>query len=115
MGDASETYDERAARYERGDIDVSPHAKIYSGEDASRRGRQLIEMVLDEDELAELETAIRRGRPSVGAVGPRGESPKRQVRLPVDLDRALTERAEKEQRNRSDVIRDALSSYLRAS
>ncbi|WP_110589838.1 ribbon-helix-helix protein, CopG family [Microbacterium suaedae] len=111
----NETREERAARYERGDIDISPDTKIRSGDEAAARGRALIEASLDPAELAELDKAIGRGRPSVGAKGARGESPKRQVRLPVDLDRALTERAEREHRPVAAIMRDALTDYLRAS
>lgn len=55
------------------------------------------------------------GRPNLnGDVGV-GPSPKRQVRLPIGLDQALTERAKRERRNASEIIRDALDAYLRAS
>ncbi|MBP2437870.1 ribbon-helix-helix protein, CopG family [Microbacterium amylolyticum] len=110
-----ETPEERAERYERGDIDISPNATISSGDEAARRGRAVVESALDADELAELDAAIRRGRPSLGQAAARGESPKRQVRLPEELDRALTERAKREHRKASAVIRDALTEYLRAS
>ncbi len=56
-----------------------------------------------------------RGRHSLGAGAHRGVSPKRQVRLPVELDRALTERAERERTSASEVMRAALAQYLRAS
>lgn len=55
-----------------------------------------------------------RGRHSLGAGAHRGVSPKRQVRLPVELDRALTERAERECTSASEVMREALAQYLRA-
>lgn len=53
------------------------------------------------------------GRPSLSGRPGSGPSPKRQVRLSRELDAALTARALKEHRNASDVIRDALDSYLR--
>ena len=41
-----------------------------------------------------------------------GTSPKRQVRLPAQLDAALMARAAAEGRRPSDVVRAALSAYL---
>jgi predicted transcriptional regulator len=111
----TETREERAARYERGDVEVSPNARIYEGDEAAARGRALMEAALDPEELAELERLTRGGRPSVGSSAARGESPKRQVRLPVELDAELTRRAKAEQRRPSEIMRDALTQYLSAS
>jgi len=61
---------------------------------------------------AELDTVTRRGRPSLSGAG---TSPKRQVRLPADLDAALQERARAEGRKPSAVMREALARYLDAS
>lgn len=58
---------------------------------------------------------IAAGRPSLNGSTGAGPSPKRQVRLPTALDDALTERAEREHRKASEIIRDALDAYLRAS
>lgn len=55
------------------------------------------------------------GWPSVDGSMARGHSPVRQVRLPRDLDALLSQRAQAENRKRSEVIREALSAYLRAS
>lgn len=52
------------------------------------------------------------GRPSLSGRQGLGPSPKRQVRLPRDLDAALTERTQTEHRGASDIIRDALTEYL---
>ncbi|WP_423753856.1 CopG family ribbon-helix-helix protein [Actinomyces israelii] len=41
-----------------------------------------------------------------------GRSPKRQVRLPEDLDAALQARIDAEQRTASEIMRDALTQYL---
>lgn len=113
MTKLTETRDERAARYERGDIEVSPSAEVFSGDEAAHRGRAIIDAALDPAELAELERLTARGRPSVGSDIPRGTSRKRQVRLPDGLDRALVERAAREHRNTSAIMRDALTEYLR--
>ncbi|KDA04529.1 gamma-glutamyltransferase [Microbacterium sp. CH12i] len=55
------------------------------------------------------------GRPGLSGRPGAGPSPKRQVRLSKELDAALTARALLEHRNASDIIRDALDSYLRAA
>lgn len=103
---------QRRERWVRDGIDITPDMKVYSDEEAAQRGRALVESAIDADELAELDRLITLGRPSVGAAKPRGESPKRQVRLSEELDRALTERHEREKRSRSAIMRDALTKYL---
>ncbi|GGH51201.1 ribbon-helix-helix protein, CopG family [Microbacterium album] len=65
------------------------------------------------DELIEIARGL--GRPSVGSTRPRGESPKLQVRLPHELDEQLRRRAAAEHRRPSEIMRDALAQYLRAS
>lgn len=112
---AHEIRDERRERWARDGIDITPEMNAYGGEEAARRGRALVESAVDADELAELDRLITRGRPSIGAEEPRGESPKRQVRLPEELDHALTERAEREHRSASAIMRDALAKYLQGA
>ena len=53
-----------------------------------------------------------RGRPSLSGKTSSGPSPKRQVRLPHELDALLRARAEAEHRKPSDLMRDALTEYL---
>jgi len=107
-----ETAAQRRERWVRDGVDITPDMKVYSDEEAAERGRALVESAIDADELAELDRLIALGRPSVGATRPRGESPKRQVRLPNDLDQALAERAKRDHLTPSAVIRDALTKYL---
>ncbi len=49
------------------------------------------------------------GRPSLGRTG---TSPSRTLRLPRELDEALVARAAAEHRKPSEIVREALSSYL---
>lgn len=107
-----ETPEERAARYERGDFEISPDAVIQS-RDEFREGDPDFE--LDPADLAELDRLRTVGRPSLSGSNGTGRSPKRQVRLPIDLDAELTRRAEAEHRKPSEILRDALVQYLRAS
>ena len=80
------------------------------------------EPITDElvDELAaraeagfDVEEILRRrgGRPTMGSSAASVES----VRLDPELSDALRERAEREERTNSDLIRDALRRYLQAS
>lgn len=58
------------------------------------------------------ELAAMMGRPSLNGTPGGGASPKRQVRLPHDLDAALDARAARDGRQPSAIIRDALTEYL---
>ncbi len=62
-----------------------------------------------------LEHAISGGRPSLSGKNSTGPSPKRQVRLPMELDTALTNRARAEAKTPSELIRIAVAAYLHAS
>ena len=66
-----------------------------------------------EEDLARRFVILRRrgGRPPMGSAAAAVES----VRLDPELNQALRERAEKEGRTNSDLIRDALRLYLHAS
>ena len=72
-------------------------------------GRAFLEGILGK---AEVDRVAGRGRPALGAAG---VSPTRTVRLPRELDDALVARAKVEHRRPSEIMRDALSTYLRAS
>lgn len=61
------------------------------------------------------EVHSRLGRPGLGGTSSAGRSPKRQVRLPRDLDQLLDQRAAEQHRTPSELMRDAIDSYLHAS
>ncbi|KRE74461.1 ribbon-helix-helix protein, CopG family [Arthrobacter sp. Soil762] len=84
--------------------DIGPEARI-SKADGPEAGRSLLEAALGSPE------AVRRavGKPSLSA---KGTSPSRSLRLPEDMDAKLVEQAQKEHRNPSAIIRDALAEYL---
>lgn len=100
---------DRAAREE---FSPAVTGGAYEGDEATREARDLLDDIIGSDEL---DRAIGRGRPALGGRAGSGPSPKRQVRLPQELDELLTERAAAEHRKPSDVMRDALNAYLRAS
>lgn len=110
--DKHESPDERAARYERGDFEISPDALI---QDRAEFIAGDPDFALDAADLAELDRLRAGGRPSLSGPSVSGPSPRRQVRLPVALDAALTRRAAAEGRRPSEIMRDALEQYLRAS
>lgn len=73
-------------------------------------GRSLVESIVGADELEQI--VPRGGRPSLGGQAGTGPSPKRQVRLPRDLDDRLVARAADEHRDLSEIMRDAIAEYL---
>jgi hypothetical protein len=84
----------------------------------TRSGVPLTDGVLDAlveraEEGADVDEVIRRrgGRPPMGSAAATVES----VRLDPELSRSLRDQAEREGRTNSDVIREALRRYLRAS
>lgn len=75
---------------------------------------EMVEALAAEAERGyDVDEIVRRrgGRPLMGSAAARVES----VRLDPELSEALRERAEQEGRTNSDVIREALRRYLRAS
>lgn len=101
-----------AQQIERDDYEprASDHGVALEGGEAAAYSRALLEDLLGADAL---NAAIGRGRPSLSG-GRRGESPKRQVRLPADLDARLLERAAAEETTASAIIRRAIDMYLEA-
>ncbi|HEV7184132.1 MAG: ribbon-helix-helix domain-containing protein [Actinomycetales bacterium] len=100
----------RAAGWAEG-IDGIPEDATVVDATAGNDGRRLMEELLGSPEA--VERAM--GRPSVDGSMTAGHSPVRQVRLSRELDEMLTARAEAEHRKRSEVIREALTSYLRSA
>lgn len=64
-----------------------------------------------EQDLQELIAQV--SRDGLSALPSTGLSRKRRVRLPQDLDALLTERAQRDHRKPSAIIRDAIDAYLR--
>ncbi len=92
------------------DAGLIPHGARVVRSTGDGAGRALIENALGG---ADTLTRALGGRPALDGQTGGGASPKRQVRLPRDLDALLTERAEVEHRKPSDIMRDALSAYLK--
>lgn len=84
----------------------------------TRSGKSITDDVVDElasraEEGFDVDEMIRRrgGRPPMGSAASSVES----VRLDPELSEALRHRADREGRTSSDIIREALRRYLRAS
>jgi hypothetical protein len=90
------------------DFTTDPDAVVTRGE-GPEPGRAFLAPFMSP---AELDTVTGRGRPSLSGAG---TSPKRQVRLPADLDAALEERARAEGRKPSAVMREAIENYLKSA
>ena len=101
---------ERASlAYEQSPAPVDPD-QVLEGDAAAASGRSLLEDVLGGPSAVERALG---GRPPLTPKAPKGHrSPVRSLRLPEELSRRLDERAEKEGRRPSDVLRDALTGYL---
>lgn len=102
-------FEQASLAYEQSPALVDPeHALV--GEAAAASGRRMLEDVLGGPSA--LERALG-GRPPLTPRAPKGHrSPVRSLRLPEELSKRLDERAEKEGRRPSDVLRDALTGYL---
>jgi hypothetical protein len=98
---------------ESDDFHIPAHATVTEGPAAAAEGRAVLEAALGGSEA--LERAISGGRPSLSGKKRSGPSPKRQVRLPIELDTALTNRARAEAKTPSELIRVAVAAYLHAS
>ncbi|TFH68136.1 ribbon-helix-helix domain-containing protein [Cellulomonas sp. HD19AZ1] len=100
-------FDELSRRVESADFALPRGAKVRSGGPGA--GRDFLAQYMSPDEL-DAATRRGRGRPSLSGAG---KSPSRQTRLPHDLDDLLVERANREGRSISDVLRAAVEDYLR--
>lgn len=108
-----EFYAAWAADVERDDYEPdTSNATVYVGAEAARQGRELLLSVMTEEELDRITGP---GRPSLSGTVGDGPSRKRQVRLPAQLDEQLELRIAAEGRGASEILRDALEQYLRAS
>ncbi|MGG7464785.1 ribbon-helix-helix protein, CopG family [Plantibacter sp. YIM 135347] len=123
-------YAELAARMEAGDFGPIPTApvstEVEAGAELDELLAQLDDRGIDQSaptpappassetvDAAEVRKVL--GRPSLSGTDGAGLSPKRQVRLPADLNALLDARAAAEHRNASEIMRDALVMYLHAS
>lgn len=93
---------EAAAAWAENEMELKTNSTTARyGTAAARHGQEALERALG-------------GRPSIDPVSERGHhSPKRQVRLPSDVDNALVALAAAQHRTLSAVMRDALADYVR--
>lgn len=113
-----------ADRMERGDfgpIDAVPDTGEGPDFDALLTGVTVDEsqstppLPAETDRIGADEVRATLGRPGLSGNPGTGRSPKRQVRLPRDLDQLLDQRAALEHRTASEIMRDAIGQYLHAS
>lgn len=105
----TEKYDKLAARAERGDLAVKP-GTVRRGEPARAAARSAL---MEATGAATPQEAVRLsvGRPSVGSTK-RGPSPVVRARVPQDLKDRVHALAQREQRDESDIVREAVAAYL---
>ncbi|MCG2801949.1 MAG: ribbon-helix-helix domain-containing protein [Cellulomonas sp.] len=107
-----ELYEQVADAFSAETFTLPGDSVVVRGEGAEP-GRPVLAAYLTPDEL---DAASRRGRgrPRLSAAGT-GRSPKRQVRLPDDLDAALVRLAQAQGRTPSAIVREAVETYLRSA
>lgn len=104
------THDENlAVQAERGELAVKPGGINLRGDAAAAEGRRLL---MEATGASSIEDVVRiaLGRPRLGATA--GPSPVVRARVPQALKDRVTEIAERENRNESDIVRDALVAYV---
>ena len=122
--DEQARYATLASRMEHGDlgpIDTTPGTGAEPEFDALLEGVEVDESTPTPhpasgvEVIGAAEVRARLGRPGLGGSVGSGRSPKRQVRLPHDLDQLLDQRAAEQHRTPSELMRDAIDPYLHAS
>lgn len=100
-----------AAQWAERDLpDAPPGRSVLRGAAAAAAGRADLENALGGPDA--LDRALG-GRPPLDPTAPVGQhAPKRQFRLTPDLDAQLDALAHAQDRNASDVLRDALTAYV---
>lgn len=96
----SKTIDELIKKAENNDW-TGPHPRAaFRGEEAKEASERIVEKYS--------------GRPNLGSdhAQNKGRSPRRQVRLPEDVDNRLNEYAREHETTPSQVMRDAIEAYL---
>lgn len=110
-----DAYYEALSQWAESDEAIDPPGATWQRATPETRAaaRAMLAEVMSPDELA---AAERRGpgRPRLSGAGT-GRSPKRQVRLPDELDAQLVARATAEGRTPSAVMRDAVAAYMRTA
>lgn len=101
-------YEKLAERAERGELKVKP-GTVRRGPDAAAEAKRLLMEATGAASKAEL-TRVVLGRPALGTKG--GASPVIRARVPHALKQRVAEIAERENRNESDIVRDALAAYV---
>jgi len=89
------------------DYELPEGARVRAA--APGEGRAFLEQFVSSGELDRIG---RGGRPSMSGAG---TSPKRQVRLPADVDAALVRVARAQGRTPSAVVRDVVTTYLHSA
>lgn len=100
--------DELAARAERGELAVKP-GTIRRGDAAAIEARNAL-MAATGAATPQEAVQLSMGRPPVGAK--RGPSPVVRARVPQALKDRVHDLAHREQRDESDIVREALAAYV---
>ncbi|WP_178946364.1 ribbon-helix-helix protein, CopG family [Kocuria sp. TGY1127_2] len=109
-------WDQLAQDAETGAMTPDPNTPSLHGDDAAEAGRAILREVYGTDDLDAISDAdLRRGRPSLSAQKTRaaGESPMLRVRVPAQVDEAISSLSQAQGRTKSELIRDWIEEGLR--
>lgn len=104
----STDYDDLAARAERGELTAKP-GTVLRGDAARADARNALMEATGADTLQDA-VRLAMGRPPAGAR--RGPSPVVRARVPQELKDRVHALAAREQRDESDIVREAVAAYL---
>lgn len=104
----TENYEGLAARAARGELAVKPHTVVRGPAAAAAANKALMEATGAPTPQKAAQLAM--GRPPVGTK--RGPSPTVRARVPQTLKDRVHALAEREQRDESDIVREALAAYV---
>ncbi len=106
MNNTPQAYEDFLVALDQGEVIM-----MEATDEARARVRRMILEATNATSLKQAHEVVRSGRPRVGEER-EGPSKKLQVRITDEMKDDLISRAHEEGRNRSDLVRDALSLYL---
>lgn len=109
-------WDQLAQDVETGAMTPDPSAPSLHGDVAAEAGRAILREVYGTDDLDAISDAdLRRGRPSLSVQKTRaaGGSPMLRVRVPAQVDEAISSLSQAQGRTKSELIRDWIEEGLR--
>lgn len=109
-------WEQLAQDAENGRMTPDPTREALHGEAAAEAGRAMLREVFGTDDLDAIsDEDLRRGRPALGKQtnGEAGESPMLRLRVPAQMNEAITNLSAARGKSKSELIRDWIAEGLR--